>query len=74
MDLDIGTICLVLVKVSARTFIEKFVLESKEFLDSVKLKEEFISKIYRFIFGRDTDKQGKQYWLDYIDGRIFILL
>jgi len=57
-------------KVSARTFIEKFVLESKEFLDSVKLKEEFISKIYRFIFGRDTDKQGKQYWLDYIDGRI----
>ncbi|BAK81467.1 serine hydrolase [Candidatus Arthromitus sp. SFB-rat-Yit] len=55
---------------SAKTFIEKFVLESNEFLESVKLKEEFISKIYRFIFGRDTDKQGKQYWSNYIDQRI----
>ncbi len=57
-------------QVSAKYFVEKFVLESKEFMESTKLKEDFVDKIYQFILGRKPEKDGRQYWLDYIDGRI----
>lgn len=57
-------------QVSVSTFIEKFVLESKEFRESVKIKEDFIQKMYRFIFDRDPDEEGLNYWNGYIDNKI----
>lgn len=55
---------------SISTFIQKFVLESKEFCESVKVKEDFIEKMYKFIFNREPDKEGVQYWSGYIDSKI----
>ena len=57
-------------KASAKYFIEKFVLESSEFSKTTKLKQDFVDKIYRFILGRETDEEGMEYWLNYIDSRI----
>ncbi len=57
-------------QVSVETFIDKFILESKEFKDTVELKEDFVERMYNFIFDREPDKNGKEYWMSYINKRI----
>ncbi len=56
--------------ISVSYFIEKFVLESEEFLKTTRLKDDFVDKVYRFIFDREVDEDNMEYWLKYIDDRI----
>lgn len=57
-------------KVTAKYFVEKFVLESPEFSETTKIKRDFLDKIYRFILGREMDDHSLEYWLNYIDNKI----
>lgn len=55
---------------TAKYFIEKFVLESSRFSRTARIKEDFIDRIYKFLFGRDPDKEGIKYWTKYINQKI----
>lgn len=45
-------------------------MESSEFSKNTKLKKDFLDKIYKFLLGRDSDKNGTKYWMKYIDEKI----
>lgn len=44
-----------------------YIFESKEFVDKNKTDEEYVDLLYRAIFNRNPDSEGKQHWLDFLN-------
>ena len=56
--------------ITVKDFVENFIINSPDFSTNIKLKDDFLDKLYMLIFDRKIDKNAKKYWLKYIDSKI----